>query len=83
MGDPLRQLGCLEGGGGWKKFYSDNPLARGILRVSLPAYDAKSGLIILYLTESYGRLDGVGNIIVFQYEKNEITEISRTEIWVS
>jgi hypothetical protein len=72
-----------EGGGGWEKLYRDNPLARGSLYVSMPAYDAESGLIILFLMEFYGRHYGEGNIIFFQYEKNEIREISRTNMWVS
>jgi len=72
-----------EDGGGWEKWYKENPKAHGITTVSLPAYDPKTGLVLLYMGTQVHWLAGSGRVILYSYEKGELKELKRLEMWIS
>jgi hypothetical protein len=70
-------------GGGWEKWYKENPNAHGNTTVSLPVYDKKTGLVVVYKgTQSHG-LDGAGWIILYRYEQGILKELNRVMLWIS
>ena len=70
-------------GGGWKKWYEENPKAYGYTTVSLPVYDPTTGLVLVYTGTQSHWLAGSGWVILYRYEKGELKEISKVEIWIS
>lgn len=70
-------------GGGWEKWYKENPKAHGDTRVSLPVYDQKSGLVLVYMGTQSHWLVGSGWIIVYKYEKGELIELNKVMMWIS
>ncbi len=72
-----------EGGGGWEKWYKDNPSARGYTRVSLPAYDEQAGVVLVYIGRQSHRLAGAGYIVAYRYEDGQLKELGRVMLWIS
>lgn len=70
-------------GGGWEKWYKENPKAHGNTRVSLPAYDEKNGLVLIYKGRQSHWLAGAGYIILYSYKNGELKELRRVNLWVS
>lgn len=70
-------------GGGWVKWYQENPKAHGNTTVSLPVYDAKSGLVLVYTGSQTHWRAGSGWVILYKYEKGELKELKRVMMWVS
>src|SRR5262249_16177426 len=58
-------------GGGWEEWHKEKPKAHGYTTVSLPAYDAKTGLVLVYRGTQYDWLAGAGSIILYRYEKGK------------
>ncbi|RPI77454.1 MAG: hypothetical protein EHM45_09035 [Desulfobacteraceae bacterium] len=71
------------GNGGWEKWHKENPLTQGWTRVSLPAYDEKTGIILLYLGTQYDWLAGSGDLIVYKYKDGKLQELGRVMLWIS
>jgi hypothetical protein len=72
-----------ENGGGWEKWYKENPTAHGITTVSLPVYDEKSGLVLVYKgTQTHWRT-GAGWVILYNYEKGKLKELKKVMMWIS
>jgi len=72
-----------EDGGGWEKWYEENPLAHGSTTISVPVYDEDSGHIMFYMgTQSHWML-GSGWIILLSYIDGKLTEVTRVMIWIS
>jgi hypothetical protein len=70
-------------GGGWEKWYKEHPKAYGSTRVSLPVYDRKTGLVLVYTGhQSHWRL-GSGGLTLYRYEKGELKEINNMAMWIS
>ena len=70
-----------KGEGGWKQFYKENPNAHGRISISLPAFDEKSGLVLVYKgTWDNWRL-GRGYLILYKYKDGKLKEVKRIEIW--
>jgi hypothetical protein len=72
-----------KGGGGWEKWYQDNPKLHGLTTVSLPVYDKTSGLVLVYLGTQYQSEGGEGWIILYSYKQGELKELNRISLWVS
>ncbi len=72
-----------EGGGSWEQWYKENPKAHGWTSVSLPAYDEKSNVLLIYLGTQSHWLAGGGWIIAYKYEKGKLKELGRVMLWVS
>jgi len=72
-----------QNGGGWEKLYKDNPDARGLTRVSLPAYDESAGIVLVYVGKQSGPKSGAGHIVAYRYEGGELKELGRVTLWVS
>jgi len=70
-------------GGGWEKWHKENPLTQGWTRVSLPAYDEKAGIVLLYLGTQYDWLAGSGHLIAYKYTDGKLTELGRVMLWIS
>jgi hypothetical protein len=70
-------------GGGWERWHKENPQAYGSTSVSLPVYDSKTGLVLVYSGTQYDWEGGEGWIILYKYEKGQLKEINRAMIWVS
>ena len=72
-----------KGGGGWKQWYKEHPRAHGMTSVSLPVFDVKTGLVLIYYGNQYQWLAGTGWIILFKYEQGKLVELGRSMLWVS
>jgi len=70
-------------GGGWEKWYKENPKAHGSTTVSLPVYDRKTGCVLEYKGTQSHWLAGSGWVILYKYEKGELKEINRVMLWIS
>lgn len=70
-------------GGGWEKWHKENPQAHGMTRVSLPAYDQKSGLVLVYSGTQSDWLAGFGSVVLYKYDKGALKEIKTVPLWVS
>jgi len=72
-----------DGGGGWEKWHQERPLAHGFTTVSLPVYDEKSGLVLVYIGTQSDWLAGAGWVVLFRYEKGALRAIGEAMMWVS
>ncbi|MHC4586525.1 MAG: hypothetical protein ACYS3N_18495 [Planctomycetota bacterium] len=72
-----------ENGGGWEKLYQENPNVKGFTTVSIPAYDKDNSILLVYEGTQSHWLAGVGWIIAYKVEKNELIELSRVKLWIS
>ncbi|MHC4310362.1 MAG: hypothetical protein ACYSSN_10480, partial [Planctomycetota bacterium] len=72
-----------ENGGGWEKLYQENPNVKGFTTVSIPAYDKDNNILLVYEGTQSHWLAGVGWIIAYKVEKNELIELSRVKLWIS
>lgn len=70
-------------GGAWERWYKKNPNAHGSTTVSLPVYDEKSGLVLVYKGTQMHWLAGAGWIILYKYEKGELKELKKVMMWIS
>jgi hypothetical protein len=70
-------------GGGWEKWHKENPMAHGMTRVSLPAYDDKAGIVLVYLGTQYDWLAGSGHLIAYKYKDGKLQELGRVMLWIS
>lgn len=69
-------------GGGWKAWYRDNPFAHGYVRVSLPAFDAETGLVLVYIETQRHELAGFGYLVACRLANGHLAEIGRYLLWV-
>ncbi|MDR0275152.1 MAG: hypothetical protein LBI48_07400 [Burkholderiaceae bacterium] len=72
-----------DNGGGWEKWYKENPKAHGRTTVSLPVYDQKTGLLLVYMGTQWHWLAGEGWVILYKYEKGKLKEINKVMMWIS
>jgi len=70
-------------GGGWDRWYEENPKAHGSTTVSLPVYDEKTGPVLVYTGTQTHWLAGSGWVILYRYEKGELKEVGKVILWVS
>lgn len=70
-------------GGGWEKWYKENPKAHGSTHVSLPVYDSKSNIVLVYVGTQVHWLAGCGFVIAYRYEDGKLVELCRVKMWVS
>ncbi|UJR17305.1 hypothetical protein I4U23_004200 [Adineta vaga] len=75
----------IENGGGWDKLYKDNPKVHGLTSISLPAYDKKTNLVLVYKSFTQHYLAGEGNLILYSFDASngKLKELSRRMLWVS
>lgn len=72
-----------EGIDGWEKLYRENPKARGMVEISLPAYNKKSNLVLVYIGIQFHELYGYGFLILYSFNDNKLKELVRQRIWFS
>jgi hypothetical protein len=70
-------------GGGWDQWYKENPKAHGHTTVSLPAYDPKTKLVLIYKGTQSHWLAGAGYIILYRYENGKLVELYKVMLWIS
>lgn len=70
-------------GGGWEAWYKHHPKAHGLTGVSLPAYDEKHGVVLIYKGNQLGGLAGAGFLIAYRYENGNLKELARVMLWIS
>jgi len=81
---PRKHWGYFEKSGtGWDGWHKDFPDADGITTISLPAYDPKSGIFLIYKGTQRHGLNGEGWIIAFKLEGSTAKELARIMLWVS
>jgi hypothetical protein len=68
-------------GGGWKKWYEENPKAHGITRVSLPVHDERTGYVLVYKGNEYYKLAGAGYLILYKYSEGKLEELAKVRLW--
>ncbi|MGD1047304.1 MAG: hypothetical protein ABR899_00965 [Candidatus Krumholzibacteriaceae bacterium] len=66
---------------GWDEWHRDHPKAHGLTQVSLPAYDAKSGLCLIFVGTIRGGLDGAGSLLLYRYEDGLFKLLGRIFLW--
>jgi hypothetical protein len=66
-----------ENGGGWSAWHRDHSEAHGYARVSLPVYDEKAGIVLVYIDIQSDRLAGAGHLVVYRYENGNLKELGR------
>ena len=70
-------------GGGWDKWYKENPKAHGSTAVSRPAYDKNNGIVLIYKGTQSHWLAGAGYIIAYKYDGIKLKELGRVMLWIS
>jgi hypothetical protein len=70
-------------GGGWEKLYKENPKADSRTTVSLPAYDRKTNIFLVYIGTQRHGLSGSGYVIAFEYKNGKLKELARVMLWIS
>jgi len=70
-------------GGGWEKWRKENPKAHSSIAVSVPVYEEKSGLVMVYIGEQLDLTIGWGYVLIFKYEKGKLTYLKKVEMWRS
>ena len=68
-------------GGGWPRLYEENPKCRGMITVSLPAYDKKTGLVMLYKGVHEHGLQSFGEVILYRHESGKLKKLSTLPLW--
>jgi len=66
---------------GWDEWHCDHPRAHGLTQVSLPAYDAESGLCLIFVGTIRGGLEGAGCLVLYRYEDGRLGELGRIWLW--
>src|SRR5258706_19940 len=70
-------------GAGWDQWYKENPQAHGSTEVSLPAFDEKNHIVLVYIgTQAHWRA-GSGHVMVFRYEEGKLEPLARMMGWGS
>lgn len=72
-----------KGGGGWEKWYEENPKAHGSTTISLPAQDKDKHIVLIYIGTQSHWLAGAGFVIAYRYEEGKLQEVSRVMLWIS
>ncbi len=70
-------------GGGWEKWYRDFPLAHGHTQISLPVFDERKSVVMIYKGTQSDWLAGAGWVILFSYVDGKLIELKKVMIWVS
>lgn len=68
-------------GGSWARLYAENPKVRGLVSLSLPAYDEKTGLVVILKATARHGLEGWGELILYRYENNKLIKLKRVPLW--
>lgn len=72
-----------EEGGGWDRWYKENPDAKCYTTVSLPVVDKKTDLVAIYIgTQCHWRV-GVGYLVILTNTDGKFVEKHRVRLWVS
>ncbi|MES9878941.1 MAG: hypothetical protein ABW117_17725 [Candidatus Sedimenticola sp. 1PA] len=71
------------GGGGWDKWRKESPKARGMTRVSLPAYDEQKGIVLIYVETQLDWNAGAGYIYAMKMlGRQKVKELGRGVVWI-
>ncbi|MCX6928461.1 MAG: hypothetical protein NT154_35420 [Verrucomicrobia bacterium] len=70
-------------GGSWPRLYEENPKVRGVVTVSLPACDKKTGLVVLYKGIHEHGLQGRGEAILYMYESGKLRKLKSITLWIA
>lgn len=81
--DGTYQSYLKNGGGGWQKWYEENPKAYGLTKISRPVYDSDNGIVLIYRGTTAGMLAGSGYIVAYKYEGNGMKELGHVMLWAS
>jgi hypothetical protein len=70
-------------GGGWERWYKENPNAHGMTGVSLPAHDAKAGYLLIYVGTQAHWLNGAGHVILYRVTDGKLKRVKQLMLWIS
>jgi hypothetical protein len=70
-------------GHGWQRWYDENPKAHGYTRVSLPAYDKASRLLLIYIGTQRNWDDGAGFLKMYRFKDGRLEEVWSAGVWIS
>jgi hypothetical protein len=70
-------------GYGWFRLHLLRPHATGYTYVSMPAYDAETGYVLVYLAYQNGPMAGAGFIVAYKYEGGKLTNLGAVLLWLS
>jgi len=72
-----------DGGGGYSQWQHDNPGVVYRLQLSIPAYDPKTGLVIVTISTYDGPTYGGAHIYLMRYKDGVLTKIDSHLLWIS
>jgi hypothetical protein len=68
---------------GWGQLRNENPGARSMVYLSVPAYDPNTGLVLIYIGWASDGLLGSGDVILYKYIFGRLLEIDSVTVWIS
>jgi hypothetical protein len=68
---------------GWGQLRKENPGARSMVYLSVPAYDPHTGLVLIYIGWASDGLMGSGEVILYKYVFGRLLEIDSVGVWIS
>jgi hypothetical protein len=68
---------------GWTKLREDYPNLQCIITISVPVYDPRSNIFLVYLGWVGNGLFGSGDIYAFRVINGKLMEIARVGLWIS
>jgi hypothetical protein len=70
-------------GGGWVQLRQENPQVQAIVNLSVPAYDPRTGLMMIYVGWAGDSFLGEGNVLVYKYVFGKMILVTSLVIWIS
>jgi hypothetical protein len=68
---------------GWREWHKGHSEAHGFTTISLPAYDKKSGFVLIYQDITSDDRVGLGTLNAYRYKDGKLESMGDVELWVS
>jgi hypothetical protein len=75
--------GMEDYGGGWERLYKEHPNAMGITSISIPVYDKKEGIVLVYQGTQWHWLAGLGCVVTYEFNKGQLKQTAAVRWWIS
>jgi hypothetical protein len=70
-------------GGGWIRLRQENPQVQALVSLSAPAYNARTGLVMIYVGWVGDSLFGEGDVLVYKYIFGRMIFVTSLVVWIS
>lgn len=68
---------------GFEKLQAENPGAGGFLEISVPAYDPRTNMILVYEGAWSHFLMGGGDLVLYEYKNGSLIKLCSVTVWIS